>query len=82
MNCPGNISGLAASDGAVHVEESDNLLLSPEKMVPETVVPTVTSESLLDIENRSLKERVEGFRSASTPRYWDSNVPRRDAGAN
>ncbi len=83
LNCPGNISGLAASVGAVDVEEADNLLLlAPSETVPDIVVPTVTSESLLDGENWSTKERVEVFRSASTPGRWDSNVPRRDMGAN
>ncbi len=68
--------GLTASVGAVDVEEAENLLLlAPSETVPEIVVPTVTSESLLDRENRSAKEGADCFRSASTPRGWDSDVP-------
>ena len=83
LDCPGNISGLAGSVGAVDVEEADNLLLlAPSETVPEIAVLTVTSESLLDREDWSTKERVEGFRSASAPECWDSNVPRRDTEVN
>jgi hypothetical protein len=65
LNCPCNISELAASVSVVDIVEADHLLvLVPSETVPETVVPTVVSESLLDRENWSAMEGVDGIRNA------------------
>jgi hypothetical protein len=50
-----NVSELAAIFNVVAIVEAENLLLLvASEMVPEPVVPTVASESLLDRENWSV----------------------------
>ncbi len=65
LNCPCNISGLAACVSVVDIVEADHLLVFvPSETVPEIVVPTVTSESLLDRENWSGMDEVDGIGNA------------------
>jgi hypothetical protein len=52
LNCPYSVSELAAIVRVVAIVEAENLLLLvASETVPEALVPTVASESLLDREN-------------------------------
>ena len=62
LNCACNISELGVSVRFVEIVEADHLLvLVLSETVPEVVVPTVASESLLDRENWSAMERLDGI---------------------
>jgi hypothetical protein len=65
LNCPCSVSELAAIVKVVAIVEAENLLLLvASEIVPEALVPTVASESLLDRENWSVIDVVEGILNA------------------